>query len=90
MYECVQNQIETTTRTNRSAQSKKPKQNHDQMIEILPYENTYGALYYPDQWISIDKVTLEKIMRGVQAMAMALTNTVNEHYLENTRSSVVM
>ncbi len=59
-------------------QSKKLKKNKDQIIRILPYENTYGQFYYPDQFISIEKTMIDKIINGVQAMATSLTNTVNK------------
>lgn len=69
----MQNQMKINTR---SVHAKKSKQNPPKIIEILPYENTYSSFYYPDQSISIDKSMLDKIIRGVQAMAMALTNAV--------------
>lgn len=81
--EFIQNQIQTNSR---STQSKKLKQNRTKTIEILPYENTYGSFYYPDQSISIDKTMLDKIIRGVQAMAMALTNTVIEYIFRRIKS----
>jgi hypothetical protein len=62
---------------NRLQQSKRNKKNQMKIIRILPYENTYGKFYYPDQFISIEKSMIDKIINGVQAMAMALTNTVS-------------
>lgn len=50
----------------------------DRIIQILPYENTYKEFYYPDQSISIEKPMIDKIVYGVQAMAIALTNKVRK------------
>lgn len=56
--------------------NKKKTKNH--IIQILPYENTYKEFYYPDQSISIEKPMIDKIVYGVQAMAIALTNKVRK------------
>lgn len=54
----------------------------NRIIDILPYENTYGQYYYPDQLVTIEQTMIDKIVHGVQAMATALTNSVNRtHFL---------
>ncbi len=73
--------MQITNQQKQSKQLRKNKKTKNQIIEILPYENTYGQLYYPNPLTSIDQAMIDKIIHGVQAMAIALTNTVNKHQL---------
>jgi len=74
LYENQQIEIKQT-QFHQTSKIKKKKNNH--IIDILPYENTYGQVYYPNQSVSIDKLMIEKIVHGVQAMGTALLNSVN-------------
>jgi hypothetical protein len=72
---------------NQSKQLRINKKNTYQTIEILPYENTYGHFYYPDQFIPIEHKMIEKIIHGVQAMAATLTNTVNKTFFSYSKQT---
>jgi hypothetical protein len=54
------------------------KKRRHPVIQILPYENTYGRFYHPDELPSVEPSMIEKIIYGVQAMAATLTNPVGE------------
>jgi uncharacterized protein YijF (DUF1287 family) len=72
-YEYLLNEIQINNQQNQLRKYKK-----DQIIQILPYENTYAQFYFPDRFIPIEESMIGKIVNGVQAMATALTNTVNQ------------
>ncbi|CAF1561008.1 unnamed protein product [Adineta steineri] len=65
----------------------KINKNKNQIIQLLPYENTYGQFYYPYQFPSIEPTMIEKIINGVQSMASTLTNTKDA---EDVLNSIVL
>ncbi|CAF5073692.1 unnamed protein product, partial [Rotaria sp. Silwood1] len=77
-YEYLQNEIKINNQQNQSKQLRKKNRNQNQTIQISPYENTYRQFYYPNQFIPIEQAMIDKIVYGVQAMAAALSNTVNK------------
>ena len=62
------------------SQSKKLRNKNQKQkpISVLPYENTYGQFYEPNQFIPVEQAMLDKIVNGVRAMAVTLTNKVNK------------
>ena len=77
-YEYLQNEIKITNEQNQSKQLRTKRKKKNQTIQILPYENTYSEFYYSDHSISIEQTMIDKIVKGVQAMATALTNRVSK------------
>ncbi|CAF4799948.1 unnamed protein product [Rotaria socialis] len=86
-YEYLQNEIKISNEQNQSKQLRTKRKKKNKTIQILPYENTYNEFYYPDHSISIEQTMIDKIVKGVQAMATALTNTKD---IENVLNGIVM
>ncbi|CAF1261150.1 unnamed protein product [Adineta steineri] len=84
IYEYTQNEIQSN---HKSKSIRKIQKNKNQIIQLLPYENTYGQFYYPYQFQSIEPTMIEKIINGVQSMASTLTNTKDA---EDVLNSIVL
>ncbi|CAF0920812.1 unnamed protein product [Adineta ricciae] len=69
IYESSQND------THFNKQRRQKKTTSGGILEILPYENTYGQFYHSNQFSSIESTMIEKIIQGVHAMIATLTNS---------------
>ena len=64
----------------REKQCQPGRRTKDQIIAVLPYENTYAPFYNPDEFTPIQQSLIEQIIGGVQAMAAALTSRVKKGF----------
>lgn len=66
------------------------KKSSDRILTILPHENTFSELYFPQRSIPVDSSIIEKIVVGVRSMDTALTSRITFLDIENVQNPLTI